>query len=256
VHAWGKGDPNAAVRRRPFLTGVLGLLALHPDGVTTDELRTIAGTVNYRSAISELRHWMGSNPRTGRDFVPHASETRAAEAHGEPRYQVDDVLVDYDLFMALRARGQARGADTGGLDDLLQALRLVTGVPFSQRHSQSWVWLDETDRPDLAAPSAIVDVSHTLVIAALADGKTTSAHVAVHAALLAAPYDEIAQLDRVAVMQSEGDHDGAATVLRHQVLDRADDHRAPIELPSRSQRAVSNSHASTKQSRPWTHRVP
>ncbi|QTE28583.1 LysM peptidoglycan-binding domain-containing protein [Pengzhenrongella sicca] len=234
VQAHGRGDPHAAAKRRPFLTGLLGYLALHPAGVTSDQIKTIAGAENYRNNIKVLRRWMGKNPRTGDDYIPYASNTRAAKACGEPRYQVDDVLVDWDLFKALRARGTARGAGNAGITDLELALGLVTGVPFSQRHPGTWKWLDETERLDLIAPCAIVDVAHTVVIHALAIGDIPMARRAVDTAILAAPDDEAALLDLVEILRAEGHPTLARTKLHERIINRTEDHHAPIDLPART----------------------
>ncbi|WP_407343401.1 LysM peptidoglycan-binding domain-containing protein [Pengzhenrongella phosphoraccumulans] len=234
VVAHGRGDPHAATKRRPFLTGLLGYLALHPGGVTSDEVKTVAGAESYRNSIKDLRRWMGKNPLTGQDYVPYADRTRAAKASGEARYQVDDVLVDWELFKALRARGTARGAANGGIGDLELALGLVTGVPFSQRHTETWKWLDESERLDLIAPCAIVDVAHTVVIHALTAGDLPLARRAVDVAILAAPDDETARLDLIDILQAEGHSTLARTKLDEGIVNRSDDHHAPISLPQRT----------------------
>ena len=234
VSAHGRGDPHSAAKRRPFLTGLLGYLALHPGGVTSDEVKTIAGAESYRNSIKDLRRWMGKNPLTGQDYVPYADRTRAAKASGEARYQVDDVLVDWELFKALRARGTARGAGNGGIGDLELALGLVTGVPFTQRHTETWKWLDESERLDLIAPCAIVDVAHTLVIHALTVGDLPLARRAVDVAILAAPDDETARLDLIDILQAEGHATLAQTKLNEGIVNRSDDHHAPIDLPQRT----------------------
>jgi hypothetical protein len=73
---------------------------------------------------------LGKNPRTEDWHLPDARFSRTAHLRGAPRYQVDDLLVDYDLFKRLHARGVTRGPD--GIDDLELALGLVTGTPFTE----------------------------------------------------------------------------------------------------------------------------
>ncbi|MGO1316830.1 MAG: LysM peptidoglycan-binding domain-containing protein [Cellulomonadaceae bacterium] len=233
VTAHGRGNAMAAAKRRPYLTGLLGYLALHPNGVTSDELQTIAGGTSVRDAIKTLRTWMGHNPRTGLPFIPKAGDTRAAQACGQYRYQVDDVLVDWDLFKLLRVRAQLRGSSKDGIDDLELALALVSGVPFTQAHS-NWQWLDESDRLDLIAPCAIADVAHAVVMHAMAINNLALARRAADVAILAAPEDETARLDLIDVLAAEGHAELARTKLQHDIIDRTDDEHGPIMPPGRT----------------------
>src|SRR3546814_21155213 len=54
---------------------------------------------------------------------------------------------------------------------------------------------------------------------------------AVTTATLASPYDEIARVDRAAVLVAQGHEDAAREYLSSAVHNRSDDHMAPIELP-------------------------
>ena len=78
-----------------------------------------------RTDLGHLREWLGTNPRTGDSTCPLARARAPTSETGVKTYQVEDVLVDVDLFRRLRARGQARGAE--GIGDLMTAMRLVEG---------------------------------------------------------------------------------------------------------------------------------
>ncbi len=83
-----------------------------------------------------------------------ASETASkAELDG---YRLDGALVDWDVFWRLRARAEARGAH--GLTDLISALDVVDGTPWSLRPA-GYNWLRAGD--GLIYDSAVVvDVAH------------------------------------------------------------------------------------------------
>src|SRR3546814_500579 len=183
-----------------------------------------------RIDIGVVRKWLGDNPHTGRPYLPPATQTRAAGEAGVWTYQVDDVLVDADLFRRLRARGQARGDE--GQEDFDTALRLVDGPPFSDLRETGWSWLlDSESRDDEILACAIVDVAHDVVSVALQEEDVDRAAEAVTTATLASPYDEIARVDRAAVLVAQGHEDAAREYLSSAVHNRSDDHMAPIELP-------------------------
>jgi len=94
------------------------------------------------------------------------------------------VLADIDLFRRLRSRGQARGSE--GLVDLQAALELVTGEPFTGQRGRGWAWLADGVRIDQHMVCAVVDVAHTVTIAALHAGELELARSAAETALLAA----------------------------------------------------------------------
>ena len=102
-------------------------------------------------------------------------------------YQLVDVLADIDLFRRLRARGQARGPE--GLSDQQAALGLVTGEPFTGQRGRGWAWLADGVRIDQHMVCAVVDVAHTITVAALNSGDLQAARAATETGLLAAPYD-------------------------------------------------------------------
>ena len=179
---------------------------------------------------------MGVNPRTGRRHLPDARAAAGAQARGIPVYQVEDLLVDADLFRRLRVRGQTRGAD--GIADLGQALRLVTGAPFEQLRAGGGAWLYEGDRIDQHLVCAVVDVAHLLTVHALHAGDLPQARWAAQTAAAAAPYEEIPRLDLVAVTAAEGRAAEARRILLEQVCNRSDDDGPPPDLPPRTSEII------------------
>lgn len=234
VHGRAHGDAADVAGRKPFYTEMLAFLALHPDGVTSAQVADAFAITPKRARVdmNALRSWLGTNPHTGRPHLPKADESRAARQRGGHFYQVDDVLLDADLFRRLRARGQARGA--AGINDLATALRLVTGQPFGQLRTNGWAWVLESDRLDHILTCAIVDVAHIVTTHALAEGDLAMAHEAVEVAHHAAPYDEITNLDLVAVASAEGHEELAEQLLNDRIYNRSDDDLGPVELPPRT----------------------
>ncbi|MEU0265157.1 LysM peptidoglycan-binding domain-containing protein [Nocardioides sp. NPDC006303] len=223
--------------RRPYFAELLGYLTLHPDGVRTDEFLDAIGISRSRLTIDlgKLRNWLGKNPRTGKDHLQDARKTRASQQLGYPAYQAEDVLVDLDLFRRLRTRGQARGAE--GITDLDQALRLVTGEPFSQLRDKGWSWLLDDQRHDHIAVSMIVDTAHLVVNRALTEGQHDMAREAAEIASKAAPYDDIPHLDFSRILSATGHPDLAEEHIAEHIYSR-DDGEGPAEPPARSRRAA------------------
>ncbi|AXT85077.1 hypothetical protein C6I20_07690 [Aeromicrobium sp. A1-2] len=233
VRAQAHGNPAAVSRRKPHYVELLAYLSLHPEGVTTKQIIEAFSIrkERVRNDIVIVRKWLGFNERTGHPHLPPAAQSRAASESGVWTYQVDDVLVDADLFRRLRARGQTRGEQ--GQDDFDTALRLVKGAPFSDLRENGWSWLLDADsRDDEILACAIVDIAHDVVTAALADDDLDRAFRAVEIARTAAPYDEIARVDLAAVLVAQGHEEAAREFLMDAVHNRSDDHMGPIDLPS------------------------
>jgi hypothetical protein len=229
------GDATATAHRRPYYVEFLAYLALHPNGVTAEKLAEdlCIRPQKARSDLSIVRKWLGQS-RAGRPYLPRAQQTHQ---DGVPAtYTLDGVLCDLDLFRRLRARGQSRGAE--GMTDLVSALHLVSGEPFTDLRKDGWGWLLEGDRLDHIMTAAIVDVGHIVTTHALAVGELDLADFASTVALGASPYDEIANLDRAAVDGAMGDVEGAAARMRTGIFNRSDDDYGPIDLPPRSEEVV------------------
>jgi LysM repeat protein len=225
------GDAKATAHRRPYYVEFLAYLALHPNGVTAEKLAEdiCIRPQKARSDLSIIRKWLGQS-RAGKPFLPRAQQTHQ---DGVPAtYALDGVLCDLDLFRRLRARGQSRGAE--GMADLVAALHLVSGEPFTDLRKDGWGWLLEGDRLDHIMTAAIVDVGHIVITHALTVGDLDLADFASSVTIAASPYDEIANLDRVAVDRAIGDVDGADGRLRHRVFNRSDDDYGPIQMPPRT----------------------
>jgi LysM repeat protein len=225
------GDATATAHRRPYYVEFLAYLALHPKGVTAEKLAEdlCIRPQKARSDLSIIRKWLGQS-RAGKPYLPRAQQTHQ---DGVPAtYALDGVLCDLDLFRRLRARGQSRGAE--GMADLVSALHLVSGEPFTDLRKDGWGWLLEGDRLDHIMTAAIVDVGHIVTTHSLVARDLDLADFASNVALAASPYDEIATLDRVAVDRALGDVEGAEARLRNGISNRSDDDFGPIEIPPRT----------------------
>jgi nucleoid-associated protein YgaU len=225
------GDAKATAHRRPYYVEFLAYLALHPNGVTAEKLAEdlCIRPQKARSDLSIIRKWLGQS-RAGKPYLPRAQQTHQ---DGVPAtYALDGVLCDLDLFRRLRARGQSRGSE--GMADLISALHLVSGEPFTDLRKDGWGWLLEGERLDHIMTAAIVDVGHIVTTHALTVGDLDLADFASNVALASSPYDEIANLDRAAVDRAVGNVEGADARLRNSVFNRSDDDYGPVELPPRS----------------------
>ncbi|MFE7503868.1 LysM peptidoglycan-binding domain-containing protein [Promicromonospora sp. NPDC057488] len=235
VAATGYGritEPTA--RLKALHVETLAYLALHPGGVTSAELAEDFGIVKGRgrSLVTGVRAWLGTDPVTGRLYVPDATETAASAASGTPAYQVEGLLVDIDLFQRLQARARARGAD--GIDDLVTALRLVRGRPFSQTRSKGWTWLFEGDRIDHTMTAAIGDVAHLVHTRAMAEENIELARWAAHVGKQANPDDETSRLDDITIQYVTGHAELARKRLAEEIYDRSDDEWPPPDPPERT----------------------
>ena len=236
------GDATATAHRRPYYSEFLAYLALHPKGVTADQLAAdlCIRPQKARSDLSVIRRWLGQN-RDGKPYLPRAQQTHQ---EGVPAtYALDGVLTDLDLFRRLRARGQSRGAE--GMPDLVSALQLISGEPFTDLRKDGWGWLLEGERLDHIMTAAIADVGHIVTTSALAEGDLDLADFASQVAIAAAPYDDIATLNRAEVERATGDAEGADARMRSDVFNRTDDELGPIQLPPRTAEVVERKRPST-----------
>lgn len=235
VNARAFGEIKSVItKRKPYFVEILAYLALHPNGATASEIAdafSLAAS-RARTDISSLRNWLGTNPSTKQPYLPAANESPTYLETGVKAYQLQDVLVDLDLFRRLRLRGQARGAE--GIEDLKTAMSLVQGPPFSLLREKGWSWLLDTERIHETTECAIVDTAHILVTNALATGYLTLARQIAETACQAAPYDDICRLDLIQVTAAEGHDEAATKMLDDDIGNRTDDYLPPIELPKRT----------------------
>ena len=226
---------KAIAERKAYMTAVLAYLATRPNGATPEELADAMGITpaKAREYARIVREWLGTNPRTGDKHLPDARQAPAARTRGVAVYQVQDLLVDADLFRRLRARGQSLGTD--GIPDLIAALDLVQGQPFSQLRPGAWSWLFDGDRLDQHLTCAIVDVAHVVTTHALHEGDNDTARRSAETSVLAAPFEELPHLDLARVDQAAGRADAARQRIQTEVLERADD-EGGAGRPARSHR--------------------
>ncbi|MDF1605883.1 LysM peptidoglycan-binding domain-containing protein [Nocardioides sp. YIM 152315] len=248
VDARATGDAKATAHRRPFYIELLAFLALNPRGVQAAEVADAFGLKpdRVRVDISQLRRWLGNDPRTGEPYLPKAEPALGPDSPAV--YKVQGVLSDLDLFRRLRARAQSRGAE--GINDLIRALRLVTGEPFTHLREHHWNWLLDGERWDHIMSAAIVDVGHIVTTHALAADDHDLALWAAQVAYSASPFDEVAQLDIIAAEKAHGGDEQADQDLTEKVFNRRDDDMAPIGVPSRSTQIIDSKSWSTPGSRP------
>jgi len=188
-----------------------------------------------RTAVKTVRDWLGTNPRNGRPHLPAATESPAAKLRGVPVYQIEDLLMDVDLFRRLRLRGQACGTD--GVDDMVAALGLVTGRPFDQLRPGGWSWLADTGI-DHHMTCAIVDTAHLLTIHFLQTGQLDRAQAATETSLLAAPYEEIPKLDMAAILQAQGHHEESRRLIDQDICNAEDDDGLPAQIGQRTEQVL------------------
>ncbi|MAY95000.1 MAG: hypothetical protein CMH84_00465 [Nocardioides sp.] len=234
---------KALAKRKPYFTELLAFLALHrKHGATREQIREAFSISDgkVRDYTNIVRDWLGPNPRTGEDHLPYADKAPAAKLPGVNVYQVDEgLLVDLDLFIRLRKRGQSRGG-AEGVADLCTALELVgEAQPFSQLREEGWAWLaNEPDRVDLMAGGWIADVALIVVTEALAAGELIKARSAAYVANRADPDGESTRLCLAHVMKAEGDQLEADRILREEICNRSDDGDAPMELSERTKTII------------------
>jgi hypothetical protein len=234
VDARTAGEAKAVAHRKPFYVELLAYLALHPRGVTNPEVCDAFGLRSDRARVdlAVVRRWLGTNPRTGELHLPNARARRDDAHRGLPIYQLDAVLTDLDLFRRLRTRGQSRGTD--GIEDLVTALGLVSGEPFTGLRPAGWSWLLDGDRIDHIMTCAIVDVAHIVTTHALTAEDFDLARLAAETGYRAAPDDETSRLDMIGVAAATGHADLAERHLIDGIFNRSDDGLGPVAIPRRT----------------------
>ena len=236
-------EPTGDARnRRAYAAEVVVYLTTHPQGTTTEQLACAFDVKEnvVHNYVAAARKWVGADPTTGTSYIPDCTKTEAARKRGMGVYQVVGMLSDEDLFRRLRVRAQARGH--AGMDDLIEALRLVRGRPFDQIRKRGYNWLAE--RPiDHQLTAAIVDVAHVVATDSLARGDVETARWAAETAILAAPAEEKPKLDLAAAMKAMGEEGKADAFLEREVYERSDDGVVPVDLVPRSSQVLTRRNA-------------
>jgi nucleoid-associated protein YgaU len=227
------GDHPDIARRRAYCTELVAYLAVHEHGATPAQAADAFGIQanSLHSRIGITRRWLGTDPVTRDWYLPDSTISPSAKTRGVPVYQITRLLSDADLFRRLRARGQARGPD--GIDDLIAALRLVDGEPYTQLRTGGYGWL--ADNPhDQYLTAGIVDVSHIVATHALAAGDGSLAVWASERAITAAPSEDKPRLDLAQALKLLGKPDDAAEYVSREILNRSDDREAPPDPLART----------------------
>ncbi|WP_162252163.1 MULTISPECIES: LysM peptidoglycan-binding domain-containing protein [unclassified Nocardioides] len=223
------GEKSAEVDSRPaYFAELAAYLTAHPAGRTPNEVAADFGIQNntLHTRLGQLRKWLGKRPDIDEWYLPNAVRVR-----GQQVYRIHGVLVDADLFRRLRSRAEARGPS--GIDDLKQALELVVGMPYDQPRKRGYGWLSDTPF-DHYLTAAVVDVAHIVATHALTEGQPKIALWASEKAIAAAPSEDRPRLDLARAMQMMGDDAEAERYLRHEVFNRTDDDRPPLEPSART----------------------
>ena len=225
-------------QRMPYYAEIVAFLGTRDHGAQSEQLAAAFNlqVATARRAVNVARDWLGVNPRTGDMHLPDARKSKASQARGVAVYEIEDLLVDSDLFKRLHLRGQAHGGDEG-ISDLEAALSLVSGEPFSQRREGGYEWLVDMPLQHYLV-AGISTVAHTVADWALERGELNRAESAALTALLAAPYEEVSRLDLAAVMEARGSKETAERYLRDEVCNRDDDGAGPLELCERTQQIL------------------
>ena len=226
------GSAKAATNRKPACNNAVTYLSTRPRGATTQEVADALSITDdrVRQDMSIVRAWLGDNPRTGRRFLPGATEHPIAVERGVGLYLIEDLVCDADLFRRLRLRGEARGPD--GINDLRAALRLVSGAPYDGLRTRGAVWL-ASNSVDHELLCSIVDVAHIVSTIAIQTGDLRGARAAAELAVLVAPTDANPQMDLAKIAERTGDQAKAAAILRG-VIARSDAAGDQVDLSQRN----------------------
>jgi nucleoid-associated protein YgaU len=226
------GEKSKEVESRPaYFAELAAYLSSHPEGVTPSRAAADFGLQHnsLHTRLGSLRKWLGTKDGSDDWYLPEARRVR-----GQAVYRVEGLLCDADLFRRLRARGEARGPE--GIEDLHRALELVAGRPFDQQRATGYGWLVDTP-VDQYLTAGVVDVAHVVATHALAEGRPSVALWAAERAIAAAPSEDKPRLDLARARQAMGEDAEVERYLRHEVFNRSDDDRAPLD-PSDRTRAV------------------
>jgi len=195
-------------RRQDYYAELVAFLVLGRAGRSANDIAEAFALdhVRVRNDLLVIRAWLGEDPWHGRTYLTWSRPRGAQQvADAVGAYRVAGALTDLDLFLRLRLRAQSRGSD--GIEDLVTALSLVRGTPFTDLPAGAWSWLAREDRVDEYLAAAVVDVAHLVTTHALSAGDVDLAQRANDSARLAAPDEDTARWDQVAVEAARGHRD-------------------------------------------------
>ncbi|MFD2796395.1 LysM peptidoglycan-binding domain-containing protein [Promicromonospora vindobonensis] len=222
VKVWGAGPTTTVAGKVPTIYAVVGYVALHPEGVIASQIAAMAGveTTNVRSKLSDARAWLGNRP-DGTPWLPMGQGGRPSEKRPPHRFRIEGCLVDADLFLRLRARAYRRGA--AGLDDLVTALRLVRGRPFTvSGRPERWLWATEGEHRDAILTAAIVDVTELTIARSVVAGDLDLAREAYRIGTGVDPVGEVLKVS-IAMLELADDHPERAQDLANEILEQRGD---------------------------------
>ncbi|HEY3559731.1 MAG TPA: LysM peptidoglycan-binding domain-containing protein [Kribbella sp.] len=180
------------------LTELAAFLSLHP-GVTADEISRRLGTdstpwsaATRQGYISRLRTWLGRDA-DGELYLPNVDARRGG-------YRLSDSFeTDWDKFRDLSRRGLA-DPETG-VDQLKQAMELVSGLPLSNVPADRYAWSSWIQREMI---DAVVETAHALAAGCQKAGDATAARRAVFRGLQADPVSELLYRDLLRIEYRAG----------------------------------------------------
>ncbi|GAB3284041.1 AfsR/SARP family transcriptional regulator [Kineosporia babensis] len=216
--------------RIPWQTEIVVLLYAHPQGLTHDQFTECmwphdsgrkAASAMPRQAIGRVRHWLGTDPGTGEDYLPKLP-TRDVDA----RYRIHHLLTDADLARRLYQR--ATSTPEPSIRDLQAALDLITGPVLDGRRPTGYLWLlDTLLETELTALAA--DIAHALASHWLSHGEPDRAMSSSKVAVEAGSGDDMTYLDLIAAADASGRTSQADYWLRQ--LLQVHDATTPRALP-------------------------
>lgn len=196
VRACRDGEAVEMGRRRPL--ELVAYLAVHPDGVGEERLRTAlwpdgSARGTFNNTVSVARAALGTV--NGELLLPTLGEDR--------RYRLAAaVRCDLTAFTSLSAEAD--------LVELEAALGLVRGRPFDATAGFEWAWREGFVA---LAERAVAAVAHRAASAALDLGDVDRALAAVDAGLRAAPCDEQLYRDRMCAWDVAGNAAAVESVM-------------------------------------------
>jgi hypothetical protein len=200
VEVGGRDAGTIESGKRNLLPELAAYLRLHPGRTAEEVSRAMGGprgpwaAATRTSNMSRLRAWLGRDEQ-GRHYVPALGEGRLYALLGSVR-------CDWDEFRELARRGLGRG---DGVEDLLAALELVRGQPFSGAGSHSYVWAEFIKQEMI---SAIVDVAHAVAVRLTERGDPAGARAAIARGLGVEPGSELLYRDLFLAEQRAGNAAG------------------------------------------------